>query len=577
MARILVVDDEENIRFTFESFLTDEGHAVALAGSVAEARRQLDATDFDLVFADIILGDGQGIDILRTLREGCANCPVVMITGQPTLETAAAAVRLGAFDYVPKPVRQRTLLDTAARALKHKAAADEQARYHCRLEAIFRSVPDAIVTVDRDLIITGVNEAAGSVCGLSPTSVGKSLGSFPRCFREDCLERLAQAIRAGHAEEALSCESPSKDGGTRVVTIRTSPLRDEQAAISGAMLVIKDEPPWDSPEQYRQAGGQFHNIVGQGEKMQQVFSLIKELAKVPTTVLITGETGTGKELAAAALHFQGDRRAKPFVKINCSALPENLLESELFGHVKGAFTGALQKKIGRFERADGGTLLLDEIGDISPAVQLRLLRVLQEGEFERVGDSSPIKVDVRVVAATNKDLREKVRQSLFRDDLYYRLKVVELHLPALRERQEDIPRLTQHFLDKFGKRFHKEIASVTADVERLFLAYPWPGNVRELEHALEHAFIMCRRGVITLADLPPELRDFTAAASRPAGEGSFPDQEAIESALKKTAGNKAKAARLLGISRQTIYRKTEAAAIKSNNDETATLLPATHL
>ena len=576
MARILVVDDEENIRYTFESFLTDEGHAVTVAGSVAEARRQLDASTFDLVFADIILGDGQGIDILSTLRERGANCPVVMITGQPTLETATAAVRLGAFDYVPKPVRQRTLLDTAARALKHKAAADEQERYHHRLEAIFRSVPDAIVTVDRDLIVTGVNEAAGSVCGLSRTSIGKPLGSFPRCFREDCLERLAQAIRAGKAAEALSCESPAADGGTRVVTILTSPLRDEQA-ISGAILVIKGEPPWDSPEQYRQAGGQFHNLVGQSEKMQQLFALIKELAKVPTTVLITGETGTGKELAAAALHFQGERRAKPFVKINCSALPENLLESELFGHVKGAFTGALQDKIGRFERADGGTLLLDEIGDISPAVQSRLLRVLQEGEFERVGDSSPVKVDVRVVAATNKDLREQVKRGEFRDDLYYRLNIVELHLPALRERQEDIPRLTQHFLDKLNKRFHKEIASVTTDVERLLLAYPWPGNVRELEHALEHAFIMCHRGVITLADLPAELRDFTAAAIRPAGGSSFPDREAIESALKKTAGNKAKAARLLGISRQTIYRKTEASVINSNDDVPATVLPATHL
>ncbi len=562
MASILVVDDEENIRFAFASFLTDEGHAVAVADSLAEARRKLAAAAFDLVFVDIILEDGKGTELLRSLHEDRRNCLVVMITGQPILETAAEAVRLGAFDYVPKPVRQRVLLDVVTRALQHKAAADEQERYRRRLEAIFRSVRDAIVTVDRDLIITGVNEAASAICGLSRTCVGKPLGSFPHCFWKDCLEPLAQAISEGKAAEALSCERPAEDGGTGVVTILASPLFDEQAVVSGAMLVIKDETPWVSPEPNRQERWQFHNLIGKSERMQAIFCLLEDLAKVPTTVLITGETGTGKELVAEALHFQGDRRAKPFVKINCAALPENLLESELFGHVKGAFTGALQNKIGRFERANRGTLLLDEIGDISPGMQLRLLRVLQEGEFERVGDSAPFKVDVRIVAATNKDLREKIKRGEYREDLYYRLKVVELHLPPLRERKEDIPLLTEHFLNKFNKRFNKEITSVTADVQRLFMNYSWPGNVRELEHVLEHAFILCRRDLLTMDDLPAELRNFTEAESSTQGEGTFPDQEAIESALEKTAGNKAKAARLLGISRQTIYRKTEAKVIK---------------
>ena len=239
--------------------------------------------------------------------------------------------------------------------------------------------------------------------------------------------------------------------------------------------------------------------------MQKIYALIKALAGVQTTVLITGESGTGKELVAEALHLAGDRSHKPLVKVNCSALPESLLESELFGHVKGAFTGAIRDNIGRFHRADGGTIFFDEIGDISPKVQLKLLRVLEEHEFERVGSSATTKVDVRLIAATNKNLFEQVGQGELREDLYYRLKVIEIRLPPLRERHEDIPLLIEHFRKGFNAKFKKNIEAISADVLKAFLKHPWPGNVRELEHTMEHAFVFCNHNIITFDNLPPEF------------------------------------------------------------------------
>jgi two-component system, NtrC family, response regulator HydG len=281
---------------------------------------------------------------------------------------------------------------------------------------------------------------------------------------------------------------------------------------------------------------------------------------VDTTVLVTGESGTGKELVARALHYSGNRSFKPFVTVNCSALAENLLESELFGHVKGAFTGAIKDRQGRFQAADRGTILLDEIGDISPMIQLKLLRVLQEKEFERVGDSTPQKVNVRVIASTNRHLKEKVGRGEFRQDLYYRLKVVEVALPPLRDRREDLPLLVEHFRRIFNERFNKEIEGISSEVLGAFMEYPWPGNVRELEHAMEHAFVLCRGGAITFRHLPADIRGYASAAgtnrSRSEGRRSLDAREILE-ALHRTDWNKAKAARLLGIGRRTIYRKME--------------------
>ncbi|MEI6127860.1 MAG: sigma 54-interacting transcriptional regulator, partial [Pseudomonadota bacterium] len=279
------------------------------------------------------------------------------------------------------------------------------------------------------------------------------------------------------------------------------------------------------------------------------------LAVTETTVLITGDSGTGKELVAEAIHYSGPRALKPLVKVNCSALSENLLESELFGHVRGAFTGAIRDKVGRFQLAEGGSILLDEIGDISPAIQLKLLRVLQEKVCERVGDSLPMKVDVRVLAATNRDLQKKVLKGEFREDLYYRLKVVKIALPALRDRLADIPLLVEHFCARFNRSFNKNISGISPEVMKAFMKYTWPGNIRELEHALEHAFVVCHEPLITCEHLPQEIMDYgrgKRSAFEAPGLCASPD---IIEALKTSGGNKAKAARALGMSRQTLYRK----------------------
>jgi transcriptional regulator with PAS, ATPase and Fis domain len=322
-------------------------------------------------------------------------------------------------------------------------------------------------------------------------------------------------------------------------------------------MVIRDETRLTGLERALNERQQFHKIIGKSDRMQDVYSLIELLTDVETTVLITGESGTGKELVAEALHYKGNRSSNELVKVNCSALSENLLESELFGHVKGSFTGAIKDKVGRFQTADGGTIFIDELADISPKIQVELLRVLQEKEFERVGDSKTIKVDVRVVAATNQDLAEKVKLGEFREDLYYRLNVMKIIMPPLRERREDIPLLIDHFIHKFNNKFGKEITTVTSDVQDILMQYSWPGNVRELEHTLEHAFILCRQSTITIHHLPPELKTYSTREVIDRSDGKADDPAAIRQALEKTAWNKSKAASLLGISRRSIYRKIE--------------------
>jgi transcriptional regulator with PAS, ATPase and Fis domain len=286
--------------------------------------------------------------------------------------------------------------------------------------------------------------------------------------------------------------------------------------------------------------------------MRRILELIPRLANLDSTVLITGESGTGKELAADAIHTTGFRAKQPLVKVNCSALPENLLESELFGHVRGAFTGAFKDKTGRFQRAEGGTIFLDEIGDISPRLQLALLRVLQQKEFERVGDSRPVRVDVRVLAATNQDLMKQVKRGKFREDLYYRLRVVELKIPPLRERMDDLPLLIDHFLRR--SRGIGAIEGIAPEVMELFMAYHWPGNIRELEHALEHCKVHARQSVIQITDLPLEIRVKVKKSTFQSSD-DVTSPELIIQALIRAGGNKAKAARLLGVDRSTLYRK----------------------
>ena len=300
-------------------------------------------------------------------------------------------------------------------------------------------------------------------------------------------------------------------------------------------------------------------IIGESAAIRQVLALVNRVAPTAATVLIQGESGTGKELVARALHDGSPRSGLPFIRVNCAALPETLLESELFGYERGAFTGAATRKQGRFELADGGTLLLDEAGDLSAATQAKLLRVLQEGEFERLGGTKTLKVDVRLVAATNQDLALLVTQRRFREDLYYRLNVIAIEIPPLRQRAEDIPLLAGHFLRVHAAKNHREIDGFTEAALGRLRAYPWPGNVRELEHAVERAVILTRGKLLDLADLPPAVSQVEAAARVvpiPLGMPlSEVEQRLIEETLRLTKGNKELAAKFLGIASRTIYRK----------------------
>ncbi len=306
----------------------------------------------------------------------------------------------------------------------------------------------------------------------------------------------------------------------------------------------------------------FNNIIGKNRKMLELFDLVKDIAKTNSTVLITGESGTGKELIANAIHFNSDRIKKPFVKVNCAVLAENLLESELFGHVKGAFTGAIRDKLGRFELANGGTIFLDEIGDISANMQLKLLRVLQEGEFERVGGTETLKVDVRIIAATNRDLSEMMKKGEFRQDLYYRLNVIPLEVPPLRERRDDIPLLITHFLEKFNKQFSKKIDVIDDDAMECLQHYGWPGNIRELENLVERAIVLNKTGRITVKDFPHyvvhqnDQPDIEVDTDKPLTDivDNY-EKQIILKALRENNFNKLRTAEKLGIHRSTFMSK----------------------
>jgi len=306
-------------------------------------------------------------------------------------------------------------------------------------------------------------------------------------------------------------------------------------------------------ERYR-----FENIIAKSHKMQKVIELIKTVANSNASVLIVGDTGTGKELVARAIHSQSHRCGKPFVAVSCAALPESLLESELFGHEKGSFTSAIAQRKGRFELANKGTLFLDEIGEISANVQVHLLRVLEEKEFTRVGGTEPIKVDVRLVTATNRDLRKAVEQGGFREDLYYRINVVTIELPPLRERKEDIPLLANHFLSQFAQENQKDITGFSPEATQLLLNYEWPGNVRELENAIERAVILAKDNMITAAELAPED---LAPPGAPGKDLREVERDHILNVLARTGGNYSQAARILGITRMTLYNKAKAYGI----------------
>ncbi|MGV1098258.1 sigma-54 dependent transcriptional regulator [Thiovibrio sp. JS02] len=579
---ILVVDDEESLRLTFQMFLGREGYGpVVTASTFEEAIAYIEKQEFDLIISDIVMEGASGIDLLRRVRELDLQCPVVMVTGYPNINTASEAVRLGAFDYLAKPVKKADLLRTARMALQQyglwkekERLTEEKERYQQYLETIFRSVRDMIIAVDRDLRVEQMNDQAKkwAAVHMPGLTVGFSLAALSGPF----------AIFAGDVRKVLDrreevsehrVEVNLEDGSHVVFRLSAAPLESHHDDnFLGVVLVFRDVSRLEALEK-RGKRTYFHRLAGASRAMQTVYTLIENVGQVDTSVLITGESGTGKELVAEALHAESPRRDMPLVKFDCTAIPENLMESELFGHKKGAFTGADRNREGRILQADGGTLFLDEIGDISSLMQLRLLRFLQERTFYPVGEDRPITVDVRVIAATNANLKQKVERGEFREDLYYRLRVVDITLPPLRDRNGDLPILVAMFIERFSKRLGKSISGISDQALQLLGLYPWPGNVRELEHVMERACVMCADDTITTINLPDEVRSWARVASatgaspqngedrEAADDGLAPiiphesEAERIGRILAQTDGNKAKAARLLGIDRSTLYRK----------------------
>jgi DNA-binding NtrC family response regulator len=562
--RILVIDDEESIRTTFKVFLERDGYEVVVAETYEEGADFLQRGAFDVVFSDIALGRRSGVELLRLAGTNQPNSPIVMITGRPDVETAADSVRLGAFDYVCKPVQKEDLLRLAKLAWAHKRLLDEKQQaeeaneqYRRDLEAIFDSVRDGIITVNNDLTVIAANDAARSLC-VDGDLIGSCVEKLDFACDRSCLKVLRETVSDGRTVRDFRVECRRHARPEQVVELTSSPLLNDDESFAGAVLVIRDLTRLTSLERQLQKHQCFNEVLGESAAMQPVFRLMDDLAATDTSALITGETGTGKELITRALHAQSNRRNGPLVVVNCSALSENLLESELFGHVRGAFTGAVKDKPGRFEAADGGTVFLDEIGDISPAIQLKLLRVLQERTVERVGDQRPISVDVRIIAATHRDLRKMVSEGRFREDLYYRLKVVEVTVPPLRDRTEDIPLLIEAFRAEYNARFGKHIAGISEEVLNLFSTYDWPGNIRELRHAIEHAYVVCHDSIIRVEHLPAEIRNREAGDSRTEVDKA----ERLTRVLEATGGNKAAAARRLGISRPTLYAWLEECSLE---------------
>lgn len=431
------------------------------------------------------------------------------------------------------------------------------------LQAILNSVSEGVMALDRDWKIFSWNLAAERITGFHKEEVlGKECTKIFRTSlcRENC--PVDKALSCGHPYHDIAVAIRNKNNQIVHLLVNATPLYDADGSIIGGLETFRDvsQSHWMQEELQQQYG--YRTIVGRSRAIKKVFELMADLIKTDTTVLIQGESGTGKELIARALHFYGPRRDRSFVALNCSTLSEGVLESELFGHVKGAFTGAVRDHVGKLELANGGTLFLDEIGEISQSLQVKLLRVLEEREFQRVGDNRTVRIDSRIITATNRDLYKKVLDGSFRDDLYYRLSVFPVHLPPLRERIDDIPVLIGHFIEKFNKQMGRSIQGITDRVLDILEKYYWPGNIRELANALEHAFVHARGALIYPQDLPQSLLNSPQTplihkAHERERALDHVEREMIVKELEAAGWNKTVAAKRLRMGRSTLWRKME--------------------
>lgn len=564
-SNILIVDDTPENLSILRKLLTDKGYQVRPALNAEIALKAVNSLTPDLILLDIMMPGMDGYELCRLLKsdEKTSHIPIIFISALTEVEGILEAFQAGGVDYITKPFRSEEVLARVQTHLELQNAIWEKEATHRMLQTIMDSIDNAIVTVDKQLQVINANKPLDSICGNIPGDKG----SFQQRLLEGsgpCAETIRKVFKHHKQvkEYRVECSCGVQNGKTLV--LNAAPLTGEQNELDGAVLVVRDISRLAELEKTLLETHSYHNIIGKSEVMQKVYTLLEQTAGLDVNVLIYGESGTGKELIADAVHHASSRAKKPLIKVNCAALSESLLESELFGHVSGAFTGAVKDRIGRCQAAEGGTLFLDEIGDISSRFQAKLLRFLEQKEFERIGDSKTIKADVRVVAATNQDLQQRVEDNEFRQDLYYRLKNLLIRVPPLRERSDDIPLLISHFIETSRKSMNKNIQGLGKEVSTLFMQYTWPGNVRELRSTIHFACALCPGEVIEREHLPPEfLSAVTAGSGNDVSTGFVPtntdtpqsEKEAILAVLNKTDWNKAKSARLLGMSRATLYSK----------------------
>lgn len=424
--------------------------------------------------------------------------------------------------------------------------------------AILESISDGVFTVDLNWHITSFNRAAEEITGIPGNeALGCRCSDVLRASmcQTDCA--LKRTLETGKPIIGRSTFIIDADGTRIPISVSTAVLRDENGSIIGGAETFRDLSEVEALREKLEASYRVGDMISRSPRMQKIFAVLPAVAASPSTVLISGETGTGKELLARTIHSLSPRAGGPFVAVNCAALPDSLLESELFGYKAGAFTSANKDKPGRFALAEGGTLLLDEIGEISPALQVRLLRVLQDHVYEPLGATRSETADVRVIAATNRNLRDLIRQGSFREDLYYRINVVPLKLPPLRERKEDIPLMIDQFVERFNRSQHRAVTGPSPETLALLMAHDWPGNVRELENIIERSFILCGDGEIRIEHLPEELagRHRSRQSQDMRNTRRVTDTEAIIAALKRNNYNRLATARELGVHKSTLFRK----------------------
>ena len=562
---ILIVDDNPENLTVLRQMLTANGYRVRAALNGEIALKSVQADPPDLILLDILMPEMDGYEVCRNLKskEHTDQIPIIFISALADVEDIVKAFQAGGMDYITKPFQIEEVLARVRTHLELQIAIREKEESQLMLQTILDSIDNTIVTVDNQLQIINANRALDAICAGMPGD--------EKIFQErlkggsgPCVEVLLQTLKSNKPVKEYRVKCSCSGESDRTLVLNTAPLVRQQNKLDGVVLVIRDITRLAALEKSLLEQHDYHNIIGKSEKMQKIYMLLERTADLDVNVLICGDSGTGKELIAEAIHYASRRADGPLIKVNCAALSESLLESELFGHVRGAFTGAIKDRAGRCQAAEGGTLFLDEIGDISPRFQAKLLRFLEQKEFERIGDSKTLRADVRVVAATNQDLSAKVSERKFREDLFYRLKGVLIQLPSLSERADDIPLLSRHFIRIFRESLNKNIESMAKDVKKIFLEYSWPGNVRELKSVIHYACALCPAEVIKKEHLPPELLS-QAELEHPAirktdsknedHSNGGSEKESILAMLEKTDWNKAKTARLLGVSRATLYTK----------------------